>query len=456
MNVSENARLLTPACLLLAAGIFAIDIRVPLGVAGGVGYVAVVLISLRSDRRGFTLSAAAVVSALTVAGFFWSPSGGIGWMVLSNRALALYAIWATALFGLQLTRSYAARIESTAKMKTILDAAVDAIITIDPAGTIESFSPGAERTFGYASREVLGRNVDMLMPPPYAEEHAGYLSSYLRTGQKKVIGIGREVLGLRKDGTTVPLHLSVAAVELGNRSFFAGYLHDLTEQKHLENQLQAAANAAVLGEDRERRELARDLHDDLGQLLALSSMKLGALRTAAEAHELAPRVREVEQLIGEAHERTTSLTFQLSPPVLHDVGIVGAAEWLSEELERRYGLHIAIEDDGLPKPLDEGPRVFLFRALRELLINVAKHAGVDKARVRFWREGEVLFLVVEDGGSGFHPSATTEGYGLLSIRAHLKPLSGEMRVESTLGEGTKVFLTMPLASERPEGEAGSG
>jgi signal transduction histidine kinase len=113
----------------------------------------------------------------------------------------------------------------------------------------------------------------------------------------------------------------------------------------------------------------------------------------------------------------------------------------------QYGLHTTIEDDGLPKPLNEGARIFLFRALRELLINVAKHAEADKARVCLSRDGDTLALLVEDAGPGFDPGMATRGFGLLSMREHLRTLGGEMRVESTRGEGTKVFLKAPLTIE---------
>ncbi len=127
---------------------------------------------------------------------------------------------------------------SEARTRAILDAAVNAILTIDPSGLVESMNPAAERLFGYPSNEVVGQNVRMLMPQPYRAEHDGYLSNYLNTGQKKIIGIGREVVGLRKDGSTFPMHLAVSELHLGDRRMFTGIARDITDLRHAISQLE--------------------------------------------------------------------------------------------------------------------------------------------------------------------------------------------------------------------------
>ena len=134
-------------------------------------------------------------------------------------------------------RQEAQLIDSEARTRAILAAAVDAIITIDAKGTIESLNPATEKLFGYASSEMIGQNVKMLMPEPYQAEHDGYLQTTLTTGQKKIIGIGREVVGLRKDGTTFPMDLAVSEVQMGGRRLFTGIVRDITERKRQEAQL---------------------------------------------------------------------------------------------------------------------------------------------------------------------------------------------------------------------------
>jgi two-component system sensor histidine kinase/response regulator len=137
----------------------------------------------------------------------------------------------------ELARANAELRESDARMRGVVDAAVDGILTIDERGTIESLNQAALRTFGYSADELLGRNISVLMPSPYRDEHDRYLANYLRTGQRKIIGIGREVVGRRKDGSTFPADLSVSAVPLGHRRIFTGIIRDITQRKQAEESL---------------------------------------------------------------------------------------------------------------------------------------------------------------------------------------------------------------------------
>ncbi len=137
---------------------------------------------------------------------------------------------------------------SEARLRSVVESAVDAIIVIDARGRLESFNPAAERLFGYAAAEVTGKNVNVLMPTPYREEHDGYLSRYLETGTQKVIGVGREVTGLKKDGSTFPLHLSVGEMTVDGERCFTGILHDLTDRVRMEQLLREQAALARLGE----------------------------------------------------------------------------------------------------------------------------------------------------------------------------------------------------------------
>ena len=221
------------------------------------------------------------------------------------------------------------------------------------------------------------------------------------------------------------------------------------ELQDAHERLRAATSQRAMVQEQERRKLAVDLHDGLSQLLTLASMKLAMLRRSTEAEVGERNARELGQLIAEARERSGSVIFQLCPPVLYDVGLAEAAEWLAEDIERRYGLHVTVENDGKRRPLNEETRILLFRSLSELLINVAKHAGTDKASVRLWHEGRFLKITVEDKGVGFRPDARTGGYGLFSTRERLNHLGGTIQIDSVQGGGTRVVLAAPVATEGP-------
>ncbi len=153
------------------------------------------------------------------------------------------------------SRSAAALHEAEERMRAILDTAAEGIITTDETGTVESFNRAAQQIFGYSAEEVIGRNVSLLMPSPHREQHGRYMAEYLRTGQAKVIGIGREVMGCRKDGTTFPMDLAVSEVRLANRRLFTGFVRDVTERKRAELRqkvqyatVRALAESSSLGE----------------------------------------------------------------------------------------------------------------------------------------------------------------------------------------------------------------
>lgn len=152
----------------------------------------------------------------------------------TNRGLSL--VMATLRDVTERKRAEQALLDSEARMRAIVDTAVDAIITIDERGIMERVNPRAEALFGYTSAEMIGQNVSMLMPPPYRELHDGYLDRYRATGEKRIIGIGREVVGLRKDRTTFPMDLAVSEMRLGSRRMFTGIVRDITERKHAEEQ----------------------------------------------------------------------------------------------------------------------------------------------------------------------------------------------------------------------------
>jgi PAS domain S-box-containing protein len=338
------------------------------------------------------------------------------------------------------------------RMSKVFMEATAPISIQDLSGKFVDINPEMERTYGWTREELLGEPVDRIVPPEHRSQQHEFAARCKR-GEKV-----RNVEGWReaKSGELIPVLLTFSLLtgEEGESEGIVTIAKDLTEQKRLEEQLRAAAGEAAMAEERERRNLAVDLHDGVGQLLGLTSMKLGALRTSVSSFGLDPMVRELEQILIDVQRSISSLVFQLSPPTLHDVGLVAAAQSLAEDMQRRFGLHVTLEEEGERKFLDEATRITLFRALREILVNVAKHAETEEANVRFaWRDRR-LEITVEDDGVGFDAATPTSGYGLFSVRERLNRLGGSMEIESSPGEGARIVLVAPLAAADEEGDAG--
>ena len=219
-----------------------------------------------------------------------------------------------------------------------------------------------------------------------------------------------------------------------------------------QDQLRALAEDLSRTEERERRSIATDLHDTIGQALSLTAIRLQALRESIP-QGTSGKLREIHDLIERTIEDSRSLMFQICPPVLYELGLTPALEQLAKHLEKQRGIHIDIESDNLERPITEDMRFVLFRAVRELLVNTAKHAGVQQARVQMQQIGGEYHIRVEDEGVGFDvdnavPSDSGKtGFGLFSIRERLRQLGGRLEIESSKGRGTRVTIIIPLSGE---------
>jgi len=220
-------------------------------------------------------------------------------------------------------------------------------------------------------------------------------------------------------------------------------------------QLKSLASQLTLAEEYERRRIAAELHDKISQSLVISKLKLEALRKSVSSAELGNVLNEVCNSLGQTIAETRSLTSEVYPPLLALLGFEEAvAEWLTEQIEEKYGIATEFKDDGQPKPLDDDIRILLFRDVRELLTNIVRHANAHKVRVSIRKVGSRIWVKVKDDGIGFDLSeitwmpAKTGGFGLFSIRERLEEIGGRLKIESKPGHGTTVTITAPLKAEK--------
>lgn len=249
-------------------------------------------------------------------------------------------------------------------------------------------------------------------------------------------------------------------VDEHGEKFIVCILRDITAQrlaeKNLDNKSKGIAAMAIelsLAEARERMSIASELHDHIGQTLILARIKLAMLDQMPKNDEYDKTLALASSLIDQVIQNVRSLTVQISPPLLTSAGLETALESLSRQMMDDYGLRVEFHDDQLKKPLNEELRSIVYKAARELLINVAKHANTDSARVYVGRDGAMLFLAVEDSGKGFDTgvnsmdACTDCSFGLFSIQQRVQAMGGHFDITSKPGVGTRVIIKVPLSQE---------
>jgi two-component system sensor kinase FixL len=344
---------------------------------------------------------------------------------------------------------------SEARWRAVIESAVDGIIVIDDRGRVEAMNPAAERLFGYAEAEVVGRNVSMLMPSPYREEHDTYLSRYLATGHATIIGSGREVSGRKKDGSVFPLHLSVGEVTLAGGRRFTGILHDLSTRVHMEEQLREQAALARLGEM--AAVLAHEIKNPLAGIRGVVQIIAGRMPDGSGdrtmMHEIVARVDALDSMMKDL------LLFARPPqPKLRRLDVVpliaSTAALIKEDAAMR---DVAVEVVGAAPAILGDPEL-LKMVFHNLLINGA-HAtkGNGRLRVEVAVSGGSCAIAFSDDGPGiapeirgkiFTPFFTTKargtGLGLPTAKRFIEAHNGRIAIDCPPGGGTVVSVLLPL------------
>lgn len=346
--------------------------------------------------------------------------------------------------------------ESEERLKILFESAPDAIYLIDSEGRFVDGNRAALKLIGFARDEVIGKSlaeVDLLS--------AGQLTKAEANLKKVVTGKlsgPNEYTLKRKDGSYVSVEVRTFPVKIGGKMLTLGIARDITEHKRTEKELlehqaklKSLASQLSLTEERERHRLATDLHDQISQSLVISKIKLDQLRKSSGSDEFNKSLKDISNCLGQAIDDTRALTFDLSYPILYELGFEAAvAEWLTDQIQVKHGIETEFVDDRRQKPLDDNIRVLLFRNVRELLINVVKHAKASKIKVTIRKVKNNISVGVEDDGIGFDPAevmsmaAKRAEFGLFSVRERLEQLGGLIEIDSGTGRGSKIRMTAPL------------
>ncbi len=368
-----------------------------------------------------------------------------------------------------------------AHLKSILDSIPDATIVIDERGLIQSFSSAAERLFGYAAADVLGKNVKMLMPSPYREDHDGYLNRYLRTGERRIIGIGRVVVGQRSDGSTFPMELAVGEMHVRDRRFFTGFIRDLTERQQTEARLQELQSELVhISRLTAMGEMASALAHELNQpLSAIANYMKGSRRLLENrADESASLIRDAMDKAADQALRAGDIIRRLRDFVAH-----GESERRVEDVKKLVEEASALalvgaKDRGVRVRFAFAPRLDFVLAdkvqIQQVLLNLMRNAieAMEDTPARELvvatapAEDDMVEISVADTGSGiapeinaqlFQPFVTTKrqgmGIGLSISRTIIEAHGGSIAARPNAGGGTVFTFTLPAVTKE---EAGDG
>jgi PAS domain S-box-containing protein len=326
--------------------------------------------------------------------------------------------------------------ESTNRLGAILGTAAEGILTFNDRGIIESVNAAAENTFGYTAGEMPGRNVSMVLCVPFDAVRGQCF---------------RETSGRRKDGSMFPIDLAISEVDLADRRIFTGFVRDITERKQAEQMQREFGKQLLQAQEAERSRLARELHDDITQRLALLAMNADRLDSEADLIEQRKSIRGIRDSLKVLSEDVHSLAYKLHPALLERLGLAAALKAECDRLSRQESISVEGKFDGLPADIAQEARLCLFRVAQEALRNVARHAHARAVQVSLCSLDGGLQLRIADNGAGFDRGEERQqpSLGLASMRERVRLLEGRLDIESKPGHGTTILAWIPVNAHDP-------
>jgi PAS domain S-box-containing protein len=344
-------------------------------------------------------------------------------------------------------------LDASRQTVAIVASSDDAIISKDLDGVIRSWNAGAERLFGYTAEEAIGKPITIIIPADRLNEEPTILGR-LRKGERVD---HFETVRKRKNGTLVNISLTISPVkdDLGRVIGASKVARDITERKEADEARKVAEVAAKLlqVQDDERRRIARELHDGVGQLLAAIGMNVSQVLREKErlSDPVARCVAENMTLIDQASSEIRTVSYLLHPPMLDEMGLSSALAWFVEGFSQRSKVAVTLQIEPDLGRLPQEYELALFRVVQECLTNIHRHAGSATALVRLSRTAEEIRLEVEDSGKGIDPTTTAKiaagesvGVGMRGMQERIKLLRGRMIVDSN-DSGASISITLPIA-----------
>jgi PAS domain S-box-containing protein len=362
----------------------------------------------------------------------------------------------------QAERMRGALTAAQARLGAIVDSAMDAVITVDEEQKVVLFNRAAEQVFALRREEAMGSPLARFLPARFRDMHHRHVAHFAATGvTSRRMGDITTLWALRADGTEFPIEASISQAVEGGKRYFTVILRDITMRKQYEDDLKRQQqelrelSARVLeAREEEKTRIARELHDELGQLLTALKMDLSWLRERLPAGEAVGKADEMAQLLDHTVTATRRISADLRPLMLDDLGLVEAAAWLVEDFARRSGIRVEakIAEDIPLEDLSKSAATAVYRAVQESLTNIARHSGAKQAWVLIEVDDGALYVEVEDDGRGIAPQdlAKARSLGLKGMRERVAYLGGGVDIGRAPRGGTRLRLRMPLRAALPQ------
>ena len=341
-------------------------------------------------------------------------------------------------------------------MRTILDNAFDAIITMNQKGEIRGWNQRATMIFGWHADEVIGKRLaDIIIPPQHRKDHTKGLERFLATGIAKVLNQEIQMSALRQDGTEFPVEFSISAIKDEESYIFTGIIRDITERNRAEmdllntrEELRNLSNRLQSIREEEKTHIAREIHDELGQCLTALKFDLVWINKNVFQPDalIVEKIKSMTDLIENTIQMVQRIASELRPQILDILGLCEAIKWLAKGFQKRTGIpcEITIHPDQIN--LDPECATAFFRIYQETLTNVARHANASLVQSSLEQKGNQLVLKVKDNGNGMdiRKAESPESFGLIGIRERILVFGGETSIQSNRGEGTLITISMPI------------
>lgn len=335
------------------------------------------------------------------------------------------------------------------KLKSVQDTIQDGLIVMSQDGLIRLVNRATERIFGYARDELITSPISIIMPSPIDEQHDEYVNRYIVTGEKKVIGRGREIVAVRKDGMQIPIYLTVNEFPSDSdkkERVFVAVLRDMTRLSESEARVEELSRRLLTVQEMERSQFSALIHDEVGQMLFAVKLSLQSLFSDIEKKNniKSEQMDEILTYMTNVISDVRSISHSISPVRLSSLGLSKAIVELSENLTSRNKINIKLSIDHLDKFFPDGWDINVYRVVQEAIINAIKHGNPTEIEVRSFVNDDHLCIEIMDNGDGFLPeekSAST-GLGLSLMKQRALLLEGSLSIKSSSGNGTRVLLTV--------------